>query len=146
MGMVERVRKQLAGGYPVYVTDGVERWSVEKISRGKTLLLVDGQRYRCSGRDVGVFNRRDGLYIAPRWWIADKKRNQRMRIFYRIVRHLEENIMLQQRLIGLLMLVLCGFILWMCSTGQTVEDQDATAVLLIAPLGLYMLFSKNICI
>lgn len=35
----------------------------------------------------------------------------------------------EQRLMGLVLLILCGVILWVCSTGKTVEDQDAGAVL-----------------
>lgn len=52
----------------------------------------------------------------------------------------------EQRLIGLGLLVLCILVLWICSTGTTLEDQDAGAVLLMAPMGLYMLFTKHIVI
>ena len=47
---------------------------------------------------------------------------------------------------GLVLLVICAFVLWLCSTGTTPEDQDATAVVLLAPLGLWMLFTKEIVI
>ena len=43
---------------------------------------------------------------------------------------------IEQRLMGL----------GMCSTGVTVEDRDGTAVVLLAPLGLWLLFSKQILI
>lgn len=144
MNMVERVKEQIAGGYPVYVTDGADRWAVESITRAKVVRLVDGRR--CNGRNLGILERRDGLYIAPRWWITEKKRKYRLRLFLGFIQYLKQNTMLQQRFYGLVLLIVCGFILWMCSAGQTMEDRDATAVLLIAPLGLYMLFSKNICI
>jgi len=52
----------------------------------------------------------------------------------------------EQRLIGLGLLALCVLVLWICSTGTTLEDQDAGAVLLMAPMGLYMLFTKHIVI
>lgn len=52
----------------------------------------------------------------------------------------------EQRLMGLVLLILCGVILWVCSTGETVEDQDAGAILLLAPMGLYMLFTRDIVI
>ncbi len=52
----------------------------------------------------------------------------------------------EQRLMGLVLLILCGVILWVCSTGKTVEDQDAGAVFLLAPMGLYMLFTRDIVI
>lgn len=61
-------------------------------------------------------------------------------------KRMRRRLMLKQKLYGLLMLALCGLVLWFCSTGTTPEDQDATAILLIAPMGLYMLFSKQICI
>ena len=52
----------------------------------------------------------------------------------------------EQCLIGLGLLALCVLVLWICSTGTTPEDQDAGAVLLMAPMGLYMLFTKHIVI
>jgi len=53
---------------------------------------------------------------------------------------------MEQKLMGLALLVICAFVLWLCSTGTTPEDQDATAVVLLAPLGLWMLFTKDIVI
>ena len=47
---------------------------------------------------------------------------------------------------GLGVLACCALLLWMCSTGVTVEDRDGTAVVLLAPLGLWLLFSKQILI
>ena len=61
-------------------------------------------------------------------------------------KRMRRRLMLKQKLYGLLMLALCGLVLWMCSIGTTPEDQDATAVLLIAPLGIWMIFSKHILI
>ena len=43
-------------------------------------------------------------------------------------------------------LACCALVLRMCSTGVTVEDRDGTAVVLLAPLGLWLLFSKQILI
>ena len=48
---------------------------------------------------------------------------------------------IEQRLMGLGVLACCALVLWMCSTGVTVE-----AVVLLAPLGLWLLFSKQILI
>lgn len=53
---------------------------------------------------------------------------------------------LEQRIMGLVLLACCGLMLWLCSTGQTPEEQDATAVVMLAPLGLWMLFTKQIVI
>ena len=54
--------------------------------------------------------------------------------------------MTEQKLMGLLMLACCGVILWLSFTGKTIEDRDCTAVLLFAPLGFWMLFSRKILI
>lgn len=50
----------------------------------------------------------------------------------------------EQRLMGLALLLLCGVILWVCSTGKTVEDQDAGSVFLLAPIGIHLLITKHI--
>lgn len=52
----------------------------------------------------------------------------------------------EQKLMGIGLLLICIIVLWLCSTGTTPEDQDATAVVLLAPLGLWMLFTKEIVI
>lgn len=52
----------------------------------------------------------------------------------------------EQRMLALGILACCAIVLWMCSTGTTVEDRDATAVVLMAPLGIYALFTKKIVI
>ena len=54
--------------------------------------------------------------------------------------------MFEQRLLWLLMLACCGALLWLSSTGRTFEDRDCTAVVLFAPLGFWMLFSKRVLI
>jgi len=48
----------------------------------------------------------------------------------------------EQRLIGLVLVILSAVLLLVASTGTTPQDQDATAVLLILPMGLCMVFSK----
>lgn len=52
----------------------------------------------------------------------------------------------EQKLMGLLLLVICAIVLWLCSGGTTPEDRDATVVVLLVPLGLWMLFTKKIVI
>lgn len=54
--------------------------------------------------------------------------------------------MVEQRLMGLGLVLISVLMIVICSHGVTVEDQDATAVLLTLPLGLYLIFTKNICI
>lgn len=51
--------------------------------------------------------------------------------------------MRRQRLMGLALVAISVLIVLLASSGTTPEDQDATAAVLIAPLGLYMIFTKN---
>lgn len=51
-----------------------------------------------------------------------------------------------QKLMGIALIAICALMFWLVSTGITPEEKDCTAVLLIAPIGLYMLFSKQIVI
>lgn len=53
---------------------------------------------------------------------------------------------IEQKLIGIALLAICALMFWLASTGVSPEDKDCTAVLLIAPVGFYMLFSKQIVI
>jgi tryptophan-rich sensory protein len=52
----------------------------------------------------------------------------------------------EQKLMGLGMLIICAFVLLLCSMGTTPKDQDATAVVMLAPLALWLIFSKEIVI
>lgn len=52
----------------------------------------------------------------------------------------------EQKLMAIGLLLVCAVVLWLCSTGTTPEDQDATVVVLLTPLGLWMLFTKEIVI
>ena len=45
----------------------------------------------------------------------------------------------EQKLMGLGMLIICAFVLLLCSMGTTPEDQDATAVVMLAPLALWLI-------
>lgn len=51
----------------------------------------------------------------------------------------------EQKLMGIALIAICALMFWLASTGVTPEEKDCTAVLLIAPIGLY-LFSKQIVI
>lgn len=52
----------------------------------------------------------------------------------------------EQKLMGIALIAICALMFWLASIGVTPEEKDCTAVLLIAPIGLYMLFSKQIVI
>ena len=51
--------------------------------------------------------------------------------------------MIKQRLMGLGLVAISALVVLMASGGTTPEDQDATAAVLIGPLGLYMMFTKD---
>lgn len=51
--------------------------------------------------------------------------------------------MIKQRLMGLALVAISAFVVVLASGGTTPEDQDATAAVLIGPLGLYMIFTKQ---
>lgn len=60
-----------------------------------------------------------------------KTRNQRRR-----------RLLIQQKLMGLAMIVLTVLFVWICSTG----NEDCNAAFLTGPLGFVMLFSRDIII
>ena len=52
--------------------------------------------------------------------------------------------MRKQRLMGVGLIVISWLVLLLaCTESESPEDNDATAVLLVAPLGLYMLYSDT---
>ena len=51
--------------------------------------------------------------------------------------------MTKQRLMGLTLVAISVFMLFLASTGKTPEDRDATAVLFTLPLGFYMMITKQ---
>ena len=51
--------------------------------------------------------------------------------------------MRKQRLMGLVMVLISAAIVALASTGETVEDRDATAILFTLPLGIYMMVTKE---
>lgn len=55
-------------------------------------------------------------------------------------------VMLQQRLMGLLLVVLSVVMLIVCAHGTTIEDRDGTGAFMVLPMGLYLIFTKKICI
>ena len=50
---------------------------------------------------------------------------------------------IKQKLAGVFFLLVCVFVYYIAMTAVTVEDRDGTAILLFAPLGLYLLFTKK---
>lgn len=51
--------------------------------------------------------------------------------------------MRKQRRIGLALVIIAALIMIVASTGETVEERDATASLIIGPLGFYMIFAQD---
>lgn len=52
--------------------------------------------------------------------------------------------MREQRWMGLVMVVISWLLLTIAASGETMEERDATAVLLTLPLGLYMMFGETL--
>ena len=51
---------------------------------------------------------------------------------------------LLQKVIGVVFILLCVFIVKMAVTAPIPEDRDITTIFIFAPLGLYLIFTKNI--
>lgn len=51
--------------------------------------------------------------------------------------------MIKQRLMGVGFIAIAWFVLLLAYGGASPEDQDATATLLVGPLGLYLLYSDT---
>lgn len=49
-----------------------------------------------------------------------------------------------QKLMGLGILAISVFVIWLAANGETVEERDITPVLFMIPLGISLLFSKEI--
>ena len=63
------------------------------------------------------------------------------RMMRRKTREQRRKLMRKQKLYGLVFMICL-----VCATGKTPEDRDATAVVLLLPFGLYLIFTKEICI
>lgn len=64
-----------------------------------------------------------------------KRENQRRRRLF-----------IQQRLMGLGLIIISVIVVLMASKGVTVEDRDCTCLLFTVPVGLTLLFSKKLII
>ena len=53
---------------------------------------------------------------------------------------------IEQRMYGIILILLAFLACWVCSSGQTVAEQDATGAVVMLMLGVYLLFTKNIVI
>lgn len=51
--------------------------------------------------------------------------------------------MRKQRRIGLALVIIAALVMIVASAGETLEERDATASLIIGPLGFYMIFTKE---
>lgn len=69
-----------------------------------------------------------------------------VRTMWQKTREQRRKLMRKQKLYGLVFVLLSILICLVCATGKTPEDRDATAVVLLLPFGLYLIFTKEICI
>lgn len=44
---------------------------------------------------------------------------------------------------GIGLLIICAIVMLITANGKTVMDRDVSAVLFLAPLGIYMIFTKD---
>ena len=51
-----------------------------------------------------------------------------------------------QKFLGLVLIAISILVICVAAIGTTPEDRDITAVLMIAPLGFYMMFTKDVVI
>jgi len=54
--------------------------------------------------------------------------------------------LIEQRIMGLFLLAVCVMNIIFACNGKTMEDKDCTPILLFAPMGFYMLFTKDVVI
>lgn len=54
--------------------------------------------------------------------------------------------LIMQKVMGLLLLLICGVVIMMASTGVNSADKDVTPILILVPLGLYLVFTKRVII
>ena len=59
---------------------------------------------------------------------------------------LRRRMLIQQRFMGLSLILISGFVIWFASAGTTPVDRDCTAIFFPLPLGLWLLFSRKILI
>lgn len=54
--------------------------------------------------------------------------------------------LIQQKIMGLLLLLICGLVIMMASTGATPAEKDVTPILILGPIGLYLILAKRVII
>lgn len=63
-----------------------------------------------------------------------------------MTRKRKHRLLVQQRLMGACLLLLCALLLWLVLTGTTAADRDGTAVVMLLPLAGYLLTTRKIVI
>lgn len=53
---------------------------------------------------------------------------------------------IQQKLMGVVLILISVLLVWLALTGKNFEDKDCTAIFFTVPLALYLLFTKHIVI
>lgn len=129
------VAEEPDAGVEVYITDehGVPYFVVE----------VDGaDEYEAKASSEteieGVYSQLLNLYVCETEESEAVTRRTRNQMYRRKLAI--------QKLYGLALIAMSVIMLYIASQGVTIEDRDATAVLLTAPLGLYLLFTRKIAI
>ena len=54
--------------------------------------------------------------------------------------------LIKQKVMGLLLLLICGVVIMTASTGANPADKDVTSILILGPIGLYLILAKRVII
>lgn len=155
----QMIKKAFSDKRLVLVTDGTVTRRVVSVGLAEKLYIhtetggwVEIKRNFCglTLEGWGLLDASEALYIAPEWWIANgtDNRTEETKMYERRRRRsrTRSQVMLQQRLMGLLLVVLSVVMLIVCAHGTTIEDRDGTGAFMVLPMGLYLIFTKKICI
>lgn len=69
-----------------------------------------------------------------------------VRTMRRKTREQRRKLMWKQKFYGLVLVLISIFAVILCMNGKTMEDRDVSAVVLLLPFGLYLIFTKKICV
>ena len=143
----------------VLVTDGTVTRRVVSVGLAEKLYIhteaggwVEIKRSFCglTLEGWGLLDAAEALYIAPDGGLQTERmtRTEETKMYERRRRRSKtrSQVMLQQRLMGLLLVVLSVVMLIVCAHGTTIEDRDGTGAFMMLPMGLYLIFTKKICI
>ena len=88
----------------------------------------------------GIWNSTGGFFMANTYECAQYRKRPKTR------NQLRRRKLIEQKVMGILLLAVCVMNIIFACNGKTVEDKDCTPILLFAPMGFYLLFTKQVVI